>query len=179
MSGPQHQNDFAVKQEVLYRQRMDTRWWEGIIIGVTVDDRKTRPCESGKPIRPNTHAEDCDQFIYIVAPDEYYSLPKGEREAITKCQCEMRIVDADSTGRWHGQRLQDPEELSLLLLDFERRGERLHTTRLHAEVPGDEYTRILFKRGTDAQAWAMDDDLVTWASGMPFSTRKKKEADTE
>lgn len=179
MSGPQHQNHFAVKQEVLYRQRTDTRWREGMIIGVTVDDRKTRPCESGKPIRPNTHAEDCDQFIYIVAPDEYYSLPTGERETITKCRCELRIVDADSTGRWHGQRLHSPEELGLLLFDFERRCEDLHLRKRYAEVPGDEYTRVLFHHGEHEQAWAMEDDLVAWASGMPFSTRKKKEADTE
>lgn len=178
MPGPQHQNHFAVKQDVLYRQRTDEHWREGTIVGIAIDERTTRHTENG-PIRANTHAENCDEFMYVIAPEEYYTLPKGEGDTVTECQCDVKIVDADSTGRWHGQRLHSPEELALLLFDFERRCEDLHLRKRYAEVPGDEYTRVLFHHGEHEQAWAMEDDLVAWASGMPFSTRKKKEADTE
>lgn len=173
MATPTHPNQFALGQHVLWQAiGSDSGWREGTIIVASVDDRRTRHSENG-PIRENTHEDGCDGFIYGIAPEEYYSLPRGYGDVVTECQCDVLIVDADPTGRWTGQRLTTAEELALALVDTNRRNGALRLEPAIDTTSTPEADVVMLVEVHPSQQYLATvrlDDLVSWASGVRLST---------
>lgn len=164
MASPIHPNQFALQQEVLFRLWDDDRWREGAIQSVSVFDTKT------------DHGDGCDGYVYVIADHANDTLTREDRKkrVITECQCTVMMVDADSTGRWHGQTLGGGKGLALLLFDMERRNSHV---ALQGAINTDpsQSDRVMFMElpGYDHLASASLDDLVAWASGVPTSRWKE------
>lgn len=161
MATPQHPNHFAIGQQILFRKPSHEQWQEGIVRAVSIDDRKHSPAKrDGRytAIHPNR----CDGILYTITDANYESLPRAAREEARHigCQCDMRIVDADPTGRWVGQQITSPFELALALTDASARGERVD---LDTSQP--DSMRLVATPGHHL-ASARYRDLVAWASGI-------------
>lgn len=166
MASPIHPNEFALRQQVLFRQDSDDHWREGVIRAVSIDDRKTHKDKKG--YSTSTHEPWCGTHVYVIDDGEDRTLTSREAASVTGCLCEVRVVDADSTGRWHGQRLEGPTELALLLFDMERRNSYVHLQPAVNTDPSEaDRVMLLEVPGYHHLASASLDDLVAWASGIP------------
>lgn len=167
MATPIHPNQFALQQKVLFRAEGDTRWREGIVASVKVDDTKSR----------ERHGDGCDEYQYEIRDPRYdsYLASQVEKATATGCLCDIFVADADSTGRWYGQRLGGAIGLQLLLVDTMRRGAHVATDPAVSEVDDEadpDVVRLLEMPGYHHLASARADDLVAWASGIPAAEWK-------
>jgi hypothetical protein len=166
MTSPIHPNEFALRQEVLFRTLNDSAWREGVIQSVSVDDTKSR----------ELHGDGCDEHLYVIADHAFDNMLRDERRKrlVVECRCNVMVADADATGRWHGQQLGGAKGLALLLFDMERRGSYV---QLQPAVNTDpaESDRVMFLEvpGYHHLASATLDDLVAWASGIPATKWKE------
>lgn len=176
MADAYHPNQFAVEQQVLFRQKHDDVWREGTINGVARDHRTSRTHDDG--MFRTGHDEHCDEFLYSISDNRFDALITSERPKPTiNCMCDVRIVDADPTGRWHDQRLVDPESLALLRVDARRRGDKITPVWVeHAHLGDLMYFQLDHQtpaRANVTLAWATVADLLAWASGVPDAEREE------
>jgi hypothetical protein len=170
MTSPIHPNEFALRQEVLFREPDDPHWREGVITAISVDDTKTR----------DRHGDGCDEHLYVIADHAFDDMLRNERvtRTVTGCLCEVMVTSADSTGRWNGQQLGGAKGLALLLFDMERRGSYVELQPAigtdHTD-PANRPDRVMLMEvpGYHHLASATLDDLVAWASGIPATKWKE------
>lgn len=169
MATPIHPNTFAIRQEVLFRTVDDTEWREGVITSVKVDDTKSR----------ELHGDGCDEHVYTIHDPRYDRFLRDQlpNAVVSGCMCTVMIADADSTGRWHGQRLGGGKGLALLLVDMERRGSYVELQPAVGEDPSDpaaaDRVMIMEVPGSHHLASVTVVDLVAWASGIPATKWKE------
>lgn len=149
MATPTHPNRFAVGQRVLFQHPANSirKWTEGVIGAVYQRNSIGDGC-----------AEDCELVTYTVFDTHQGRVVATHGTFTGKCACEGHIADLDPTGRWYGQQITSSSMLELLLVDAERRGERLH--RAFAPADDQRPDRFVFYRRPDAP----EHDALAWVA---------------
>lgn len=180
MASPNHPNQLALGQQVLFYyvspNDISSMWQEGTVHRARTTfltrhyDHYAERHVQEEGLRP-THEEGCDQIYYsvVVTGEEHY--------AITDlCSCDVRIVDADATGRWHRQVLADQQELALLLTDAARLGDRIDTEVRKDPVSGDMIDFLVTPaaggRPAFCQAQVRLVDLISWGTGLKVAWKE-------